>query len=67
MYNHIRFVNAHDHPRDLLDGLKNRGFKLNRGLGGAGVFLNAYHRRGGHYIGGYTKFLARVLGADFLL
>ncbi|KIK57866.1 hypothetical protein GYMLUDRAFT_45704 [Collybiopsis luxurians FD-317 M1] len=35
---------------ELLNGLRKRGFKLNRGTGDAGVFLNAYSRRGGHYI-----------------
>ncbi|KAE9404770.1 FAD/NAD(P)-binding domain-containing protein [Gymnopus androsaceus JB14] len=35
---------------DLLDGLKSRGFKLNRGTYDAGAYLNAWGRRGGHYI-----------------
>lgn len=41
--------------RDLLDGLKSRGFKLNRGTYDAGAYLNAWGRRGGHYIGGYSR------------
>ncbi|KAF5382247.1 hypothetical protein D9757_008944 [Collybiopsis confluens] len=36
--------------QELLEGLKKRGFKLDRGLGDAGVFLNAWGKRGGHYI-----------------
>jgi len=35
---------------DMLEGLKKRGFKLNRGPRDAGVFLSAWERRGGHYM-----------------
>lgn len=37
--------------REVLDGLRNRGFKLNEGILGTGFALLAWNNAGGYYLG----------------
>ena len=39
------------HDRDILDGLRKKGFKLTDGPGGAGFASLLYTRGGGYYFG----------------
>ena len=39
--------------RDILDGLRSRGFQLNDGPHGAGMLLLASTRAGGYYLGAF--------------
>lgn len=39
-----------EHDKELLDGLLNAGFKVDRGPNGAGLFIKYFQRGGGYYI-----------------
>lgn len=48
------------HHREILQGLRNVGFKLYDGMKGAGLFLLAATKGGGYYIGIASVLLAMI-------